>query len=111
MSKFRLSSHNLNIEKGRHQHPKLPVEKRICNVCDHGSVEDEEHFILHCPFYQEERIHLFVKVLIHDNKVFNGGIKNVLQNLLQSTNNVIIFSVGKFLNKCMKKRAAQIYVN
>ena len=61
MSKFRLSSHNLSIEKGRHTHPKLPIDKRICKHCD--SVEDEEHLLLHCKLYQEERIRLFGNIL------------------------------------------------
>ena len=45
MSKFRFSSHNLNdIEKGRHSHPKIPIEKIICKT--RGSIEDEKHILL-----------------------------------------------------------------
>ena len=45
-SKLRLSSHKLSIEKGRHSHPKIPEENRLCKVC--GVIENEKHFLLHC---------------------------------------------------------------
>ena len=32
LSKFRLSSHSLEIERGRHCKPKVPAEKRICKL-------------------------------------------------------------------------------
>ena len=53
MIRFRASSHNLEIEKGRHMHPKIPLDKRLCKICK--VVEDEMHFLLHCPQYKENR--------------------------------------------------------
>ena len=48
-TKLRLSNHQL-IEKARHQFPKSPEAKRRCPLCpDH--VEDEIHFLLHCPTF------------------------------------------------------------
>jgi hypothetical protein len=55
VSKLRLSSHNLAIEKGRHVKPKIPIECRICTMCPLGAVEDESHLLLLCPFYKNER--------------------------------------------------------
>ena len=47
MSKFRLSNHQLMIEKGRHRN--LDETMRICPFC--SAVEDEIHFLLKCkPF-------------------------------------------------------------
>ena len=45
-AKIRISNSNLNIERGRYI--KLPVEKRICPLCN-IEPEDEIHFILKCP--------------------------------------------------------------
>ena len=33
LTKFRTSSHTLEIERGRHTNPITPVEQRLCNVC------------------------------------------------------------------------------
>ena len=54
LTKFRLSNHILNIEKGRHTTPMTPKEIRFCPFCP-TQVEDEEHFILKCPTYKHER--------------------------------------------------------
>ena len=57
MTKFRLSSHTLEIERGRYD--KTPPEKRFCTYCKDMTgreiVEDEEHFIFHCPVSEELR--------------------------------------------------------
>ena len=50
---------NLNIERGRYI--KLPVEKRICPLCN-IEPEDEIHFILKCPKLDECRKELFSNI-------------------------------------------------
>jgi hypothetical protein len=51
-TKIRISVHSLNIETGRYN--STPREQRLCKFCP-SSVEDEKHFILHCPKYQNIR--------------------------------------------------------
>ena len=51
-SKFRLSDHNLEIEKGRHRG--IVAEQRFCPFCK-SNVENEIHFLLECPIYKELR--------------------------------------------------------
>jgi hypothetical protein len=46
LSKFRISSHNVEIEKGRYMN--IPAEQRICRLCK-LDVENEIHFLLECP--------------------------------------------------------------
>ena len=55
LTRLRVSNHVLEIEKGRHKRPKIPVEERICKSCSMGSVEDEEHFLCVCPAYSQLR--------------------------------------------------------
>ncbi len=31
------------------------IEERLCLICNNGTVEDEEHFLLHYNFYYGER--------------------------------------------------------
>ena len=45
LSRFRMSSHNLGIETGRHC--KKPVSQRTCLYCTNPSIDDEIHFLLH----------------------------------------------------------------
>ena len=49
MTKLRLSNHTLLIETGRHL--KLEQTERVCPFCP-NTIEDELHFLLHCPTYQ-----------------------------------------------------------
>ena len=46
LAKIRISAHSLNIETGHYN--STPREQRLCKFCP-SSVEDEKHFILHCP--------------------------------------------------------------
>ena len=46
------------IEKGRHQKPVLERSERKWPFCESG-IEDELHFIITCPEYENERILLF----------------------------------------------------
>ena len=50
-TRFRLSSHNLRIEKGRWS--RTPREARLCGCGNH--IQDEEHVLLHCRFTEEIR--------------------------------------------------------
>ena len=52
LTKFRLSDHNLMIEKGRHQN--VAICDRTCPFCP-DQTENELHFLLKCPTYRELR--------------------------------------------------------
>ena len=54
--KIRISSSNLNIEKGRYLN--TPAEDRICKLCNSG-VEDEFHFTIICSKLQSCREEFF----------------------------------------------------
>jgi len=56
LAKLRLSSHNLQIESGRHY--KIPRHDRKCILCNLNDIEDEFHFVLICPFYSDLRAQL-----------------------------------------------------
>ena len=56
MTKFRVSAHNLNIERGRYIG--LKVEERLCKLC-YAGIEDEEHFLINCPTLHNTRKHYF----------------------------------------------------
>ena len=56
LSKLRLSSHTLEVERGRYTEP--DHNKRFCKFCKQQGlqkVEDEQHFLLVCPMSKELR--------------------------------------------------------
>ena len=58
LTKFRTSSHTLEIERGRYT--KTDVNDRLCISCK--KVDDERHFILDCCVISAERQCLFEKI-------------------------------------------------
>ncbi len=63
LTKFRLSNHCLRIETGRHERITningkkviLPRNQRLCTYCNLNTIENEIHFLLECPIYQNYR--------------------------------------------------------
>ena len=62
-TKFRVSNHSLNIEKGRHN--KIPKELRFCPFCS-KQIETEIHFLIQCDSYKEPRQVLFK--IVNENR-------------------------------------------
>ena len=54
LCKFRISAHNLNIERGRYHN--VPRHERKCQLCNMNDIEDEYHFIFICPLYYDIRL-------------------------------------------------------
>ena len=97
LTRLRVSSHRLEIEAGRwHKPNKTPVETRKCLFCN--SLEDEFHFILECPLYQDLRQE-------HINRYF-GVRPNIPKfiELLQSENKKIIRNLSVYIFESFKLR-------
>lgn len=88
LTKFRISNHDLNIEKGRYL--KLDINKRICNKCNLGLVEDEIHFLTVCEYYKDIRLEFFK--LLNTRK-----IDYVFKDIMQATD------IEFYLAKCLQK--------
>ena len=64
LTRFRLSNHNLLIEKGRYI--ELERNERKCFICK-DLIEDEQHFIVKCPLYSKQRAILYRS--LQDNSI------------------------------------------
>ena len=53
LTRFRISSHKLMVERGRYK--KLDVSQRLCQKCSLNLVEDETHFLFQCPAHASDR--------------------------------------------------------
>jgi hypothetical protein len=60
-SRFRISAHNLAIERGQYTRPPTPIINRTCQHCP-TQVEDEFHFLLECTAHQSGRLQLLDEI-------------------------------------------------
>ena len=108
ISRFRLTSHHLAIETGRHTKPKTPEDERLCTYCNKNKIENELHMFIECDFYTDERITLLVNI-INCELDFFGEVDiysplDTMIHIMSSKNDMILFYVGKFIDKCLTKR-------
>ena len=101
IARFRMSSHTLAIETGRHAKPKIDKEERKCRYCNLDDVEDEKHFLLKCPLYNEERLSLFNSVVLDVSAMSQG---DVFVYLLSSKEPTTVKALGTFLHNAFMKR-------
>lgn len=72
LSKFRIGSHNLEIETGRHKDQ--PENERICKLCK-TDVGDEMHFLLECSKLDTVRDFYLEKIFHNVSSLKNEGTK------------------------------------
>ena len=102
MTRFRASSHSLEVERGRYTIPVTPIINRLCHRC--GVIEDELHFLLNCRLYDADRHTLFDKILgIHPNFTSLAD-PNKFVFLLSNKEARILTWVGKFIYDSFNKR-------
>ena len=96
ITKIRLSSHCLEIERGRHRN--IPRNDRLCTLCIQRTIEDEFHFILECPVYNNIRM----QYIPNWYRTRPNMIK--LIDLLSSTNVQLLYRLANYLIKAFEKR-------
>lgn len=96
IAKLRLSSHQLNIETGRHTN--IERSDRKCNLCNLNDLEDEYHFTLICPIYKDLRIAYIQKYFYKRPNVMK------FLELLNSTRPKILNNFAVFILKAFKLR-------
>ncbi len=98
IAKLRLSAHNLAIETGRRARPPIPAGRRFCKFCT-GQVEDELHFLINCPKYNQGRQQLFSICNLN-----YGTDSELFYTLLCSTEANILFQLGNFIYNSLELR-------
>ena len=98
IARFRVSSHNLRIETGRHESPKLPAADRVCNKCDSNEVEDELHCLLICKYNEVPRLHLLNEIINFFPNLHSLNHTQQFQAIMSSKEFDVIKAVGSFLN-------------
>ena len=84
--KFRTSNHYLPVETGRWN--KIPLEDRICTLCNENDIADELHYLLKCKFFN------------HPNYYTRPNTYK-FKDLMQSQQISTLKKIAKFINIIM----------
>ena len=98
-TRFRVSAHNLAIERGRYSRPPLTYELRVCPSCP-LSVQDETHFLFNCSQYDTLRNTLFNNITQHCSN-FNSLTQEEKLFFLMNTEGNILKEVCTFIHSCL----------
>ena len=93
LTKLKCCDHTLEIEKGRHR--KVIREERTCPFCPTPVVEDEDHFLFHCPQYEHLRNKYEISATIPLQTIFNDNT----DKLAKFTNEAFEHRKNKLENK------------
>ena len=104
LSQFRCGILPLKIETGRYN--QIPVELRLCLVCDTFSIEDESHFLFHCSFYNDLR-QIFYQKISETYPLFTQ--KNDSEKLKLLMNENVVKITARFISDCYSKRQNAIF--
>jgi len=102
--KFRISAHNLAIETGRYTKPKTPIENRTCIHCTRNEIESEQHFLLSCPLYNNERHELFLILENNIDTLHDMDNNTKFINIMSNRDIKVTNAIGKYIFICLKKR-------
>lgn len=107
LTRFRISAHQLAIERGRYTTPPTPSDKRLCKYCQSQTVEDEYHFLMNCSYYNLLRNSLKSNI---GQKCKNFGILNEKNQFIfmLSAGNDVSFYVAEFVYDAFCKRNAGV---
>ena len=87
--RFRISAHNLEIEKGRHQN--IPLNEQICKLCKlEIEIDEELHFLLQCPILNSFRTEAMQQISDICQKIASLDNKSKFIWLLSNENIIII---------------------
>ena len=96
LSRFRLSSHQLEIETGRYVG--LERDERLCRKCNTRMVEDEYHFLLICPHYNDIRMKYFSRYFCH------WPTMSKFKSLMPSKSQHTLSNLSKYIYFALKRR-------
>ena len=105
MARFRMSAHNLEIERGRHFRPVIPLDNRLCRLCTQADIEDEFHVLIRCDNYRTFREQLFNEIQKKCSNFSHLNDRNKFLYLL-TCDGEILKKVGQFVKYILNVHSA-----
>lgn len=101
-AQFRLSAHQLAIERGRYKN--VLAKDRLCKYCQANEVEDEVHFSMKCSFYKKQRENLFSMVSRSSKYFMDLSPENKFIWLMTNEDTDIIDNLASYVYECFEIR-------
>ena len=104
IAQFRVSSHKLDIETGRHEKTIIPLNCRICKCCQHDFIDDEQHFLLDCHFHDDDRYTLLEVMSNYINDLDGKNSREKLTLIMKCKEIPALNALGKYIHNCFQQR-------
>ena len=104
LAQYRLSSHNLGIETGRHCRPPKPACDRICLHCSSGHVDDEIHLLTGCEFHSVARQSFVTLVNIKMHNYQEMSDLDKFTAVMRESDADVIKALAKFIYTAFRQR-------
>ena len=104
---FRLSCHDLEIERGRYARPRIPPENRICKLCTKAP-ETEDHFFSFCQVYSDLRTKMYTDTSQIDSTFTQINAQDRFKFLMTTKNPNIIINVMRYIYSAYKIRKLKL---
>ena len=104
IAQFRVSSHKLGIETGRHEKPIIPLNCRICKYCQQDSIDDEQHFLVDCHFHDEDRYTLLEVMSNYINDIDGKNSREKFILIMKCKEIPALNALGKYIHNGFQKR-------
>ena len=96
--KIRISNHKLMIETGRYN--QTSRNDRLCPICNSGIIEDEFHFLFHCPKYSIPREKFYDQIQQNFVDFDQLSYTELIIKLMNSQNFSVNSHLLKFVSLC-----------
>ena len=98
LSQLRIGILQINIEIGRYR--SIPLEERLCRLCNMNEIEDEIHFLFRCPTYNVQR-NIWFTTMQRDLEELNddNSINDILKDMFHHDK-----STANYIINCMELR-------
>ena len=90
------------IELGRYN--QIPKDNRACPICGSNQIEDEIHFLFHCPKYSSIRNEFYKKMQFQLPNIKFLPINELIIKLMNTPNYFINIYLVKFISSCFDLR-------
>lgn len=105
ITRIRVSAHVLRIQTGRYGQNRIPRNERYCLCCNTLDIEDEYHFMLICPCYEEIR-----KKYIKRYHQYRPSMFKFIE-LITSTKKAVLLNLAKYIKEAIAIRSTIVNAN
>ena len=104
LTRMRASAHSLEIELLRYKVPSVPYSERYCRYCTQQVPGNEEHFLMLCETFMNQRNCFLGKLKSLNPSISNLSFENLVKTMLCPTTTQSAKLVNKYIAIMMRAR-------